>query len=339
MLIPFHDDNTRLYGYKDDQGQVVIRPVYDGAENFKNDVAVVQMGYLYGLIGPAGNIILPLEFDDVYTYKSGWVTARKKKIEYLFTSAGEEVLQLSDVIYWYPPEEGIIRVKRQTGWGCINLMGEMLIPFRYTSLGPCCNGWLSFYEDGRWGWLDHHGKIVMPAMFLEVGIWSSDFWWSRGKDGYTLYDFTGRIVKDEGWLKILLPRNGVAAVKTVAGWKYVDEHFSTLLQLAPLYEWVEHFSEGLAAVKHAGAWGFIDPDGKEVIPPAYRNVRMFNEGLAAVQKELLWGFINTAGDEVIPCIYHGVGCFHNGHVWVRDVWCEWYIDRQGNDVSERKYMD
>jgi hypothetical protein len=339
MLIPFYDDDTRSYGYKNDQGEIVIQPVYNTAENFKNEVAVVQTDQCFGLIGPAGNIILPLEFDTLYAYKTGWITASKKKVEYLFTSLGEEVLQLSDIIYWYPPEEGIIRVKKQTGWGCINLKGETLIPFEHVSLGPCHSGWLSFYDDDLWGWLDQQGKIVMPAIFLEVGIWSDNFWWSRSKDGYALYDYTGKIVRNEGWSKVVLPRNGIAAVKTAAGWKFIDEQFTTLLQLSPVYEWVEHFSEGLAAVKQADAWGFIDLNGKEVITPAYRNVKMFREGLAAIQQDELWGFIDTAGNVVIPCIYHGVGSFHNGQTSVMDVWCEWDIDKEGNDVSERKYMD
>jgi len=311
---------------------------YDELEDFVNGVAAARIDEHYGLIDQAGNTILPFEFDSIFTYRGGWVHARKNKTEYLYTSRGEEVLQISDIIYWYPPEEGLIRVKKDTGWGCINMQGQTIIPFQYISLGPCQNGWLSFYENGKWGWLDKQGKVVVPPAFLYVGNWSEQLWWARDNNNYALYDYSGNIVVNEGWLKLLLPHNGVAAAKTAEGWKYIDENFSTILQLPPVYEWVEQFIEGLAAVKRSGLWGFIDASGKEVITPAYQNVSVFRNGLAAVQKNDLWGYIDLKGNVVIPFVYHGAGAFNGGKARVCDTWWEWYIDQNGNEVSERKYL-
>ncbi len=46
-------------------------------------------------------------------------------------------------------------------------------------------------------------------------------------------------------------------------------------------------TEGLAAVRLGGKWGFVDQSGKEVVPCRYDEVRDFRDGwgyyLAAVQ--------------------------------------------------------
>lgn len=52
--------------------------------------------------------------------------------------------------------------------------------------------------------------------------------------------------------------------------------------IAPQYDDAASFSEGLAAVKKNGQWGYIDTDGKVVIPFQYDIAAPFSEGLALV---------------------------------------------------------
>lgn len=54
--------------------------------------------------------------------------------------------------------------------------------------------------------------------------------------------------------------------------------------ISPRYEAAQTFSEGMAAVKKNGKWGYINTDGKEVIPFQYDLAFQFNEGLAIVGK-------------------------------------------------------
>ncbi|MCL6590461.1 MAG: WG repeat-containing protein [Firmicutes bacterium] len=50
----------------------------------------------------------------------------------------------------------------------------------------------------------------------------------------------------------------------------------------PLMEDAHSFSEGLAAVKITGKWGFIDTKGNVVITPSFDKVGSFSEGLAVI---------------------------------------------------------
>ena len=54
------------------------------------------------------------------------------------------------------------------------------------------------------------------------------------------------------------------------------------------------------AVKKDGKWGYIDVNGKVVIPLEYEEVADFSEGLAPVSKNGKWGYINLKNEIVIP---------------------------------------
>ena len=336
MLYSFKKDGG--YGFVDDRGDIVIQPVYDEAEEFRDGVAAVKIGNSWGLIDEEANILIPFEYYNIFPYGKGWVHAEKENTQYLFTTAGEKILEITGILAWYFPEDGLIRVKKQTGWGCIDMKGNTIIPFQYISLGPCRNGQLSFYENNYWGWLNKKGEVIVPAVYKEVGHWNETYWWCRNQEGYLFLDYHGNPAPDQTWMKILLPVNGTGAVKSAAGWRYIDSDLKTVLQLEPVYEWVEHFSEGLAAVKKDGKWGFIDTHGREVIPAAYSRVEAFREGLAVVQKEQLWGYMDTSGSLVIPCMFQYAGPFKNGIACVGKDWYEWDIDRQGRQVSATKII-
>lgn len=83
-----------------------------------------------------------------------------------------------------------------------------------------------------------------------------------------------------------------------------------------IYDDAFDFSEGLAAVLKNEKYGFIDKQGQEVIPCIYDDVFDFSEGLAAVLKNGKCGFIDKQGQEVIPCIYDNARSFHEGLVAV-----------------------
>jgi hypothetical protein len=102
-------------------------------------------------------------------------------------------------------------------------------------------------QDGKWGYIDSTGKIVVKPRFAWAEEFSEGlaaFENEDGKHGYI--DDTGRIV--------------------------IDPKFDN---------WTE-FSEGLAAVSIDFEWGYIDKTGKWAIPPQFAVGRPFSDGLALV---------------------------------------------------------
>ena len=85
-------------------------------------------------------------------------------------------------------------------------------------------------------------------------------------------------------------------------WGYVDKSSG---RVVIFYQYAEakEFSEGLAAVRFEGKWGFIDKKGVVVIPHKYKSVKNFSNGYAMVQEDGFWGAIDKNGTQIISCIY------------------------------------
>ena len=52
--------------------------------------------------------------------------------------------------------------------------------------------------------------------------------------------------------------------------------------------------------------GYIDKNGKTVIPIIYDNVKWFERGLCPVKKDGLWGFLNEKGETIAPMMYDDI---------------------------------
>ena len=78
------------------------------------------------------------------------------------------------------------------------------------------------------------------------------------------------------------------------------------------YDNYDDFANGLAMVTKAGKKGYVNQEGKVVIPLVYEEAMQFSEGMAAVKKGSRWGFIDSTGKEVVPCEYSDANSFSNG---------------------------
>ena len=63
----------------------------------------------------------------------------------------------------------------------------------------------------------------------------------------------------------------------------------------------DDYSEGMAAVKIRGKWGYVDENDKVMVDFRFEPATPFNEGFARVLESEQWGFIDTEGKYVISC--------------------------------------
>jgi len=99
----------------------------------------------------------------------------------------------------------------------------------------------------------------------------------------------------------------------------------------------------LVPFSRRGLWGFADASGNIVIAPQYDAVREFHEGLAAVMwlesiespdtayDITMWGYIDTDGDTAIGFQYDTAGDFSNGSAVVVSAGKKICIDRSGKE--------
>lgn len=113
----------------------------------------------------------------------------------------------------------------------------------------------------------------------------------------------------DGYANIVIKEGGEFKVMVIDGrGREVFPHLSKKPVYPSLYPYIlDPFYEGLAAFKDqsSGNWGFINSTGKVVIPAQYEFVDKFSEGLAAVRFKATnsqaskWGYIDRTGKTVI----------------------------------------
>ncbi len=85
--------------------------------------------------------------------------------------------------------------------------------------------------------------------------------------------------------------------------------------------------------------GFIDENGKEVIPLKYEKVGTPSEGLIPVKQDGKWGYVNLQGETVLPCKLDGAESFSEGLAAVRVNKLWGYADKQMNVVIRFALLD
>lgn len=189
------------------------------------------------------------------------------------------------------------RIKKDGKWGYKNKKGEIVIPFIYDWVDLFSEGRAGVKKDGKYGYIDLDGNIVIPL----------------------IYDVTRRF------------REGRAVVEKAGKWGFIDVNGNTVIPF--IYDWGNSFSDGRAQVKKDGKYGFIDLDGNIVIPLIYDDTHPFREGRAGVKKAGKYGYIDLNGNTVIPFIYDDAGPFSEGRADVEKDGKYGCIDVNGNTVK------
>lgn len=128
-------------------------------------------------------------------------------------------------------------------------------------------------KDGRWGYIDRAGKMVVAPRFDRAEDFSE----------------------------------GLAAVQLGKTFGYVDREGRMVLvpeqeRAGPLHR---KFSDGLALVRRGRHFGFIDRSGKVAIPLRYVGADDFSEGYALACSETGCGYLDRSGRGVIPDEFMG----------------------------------
>ncbi len=174
-----------------------------------------------------------------------------------------------------------------------------------------------FEQDGKYGYKDKGGKVLINPIFdiayefseglAAVGIKDEQ---GNTKCGYinlkgdyvisSKYDVTMPYVY--GLAPVILGENAV----------FIDNKGNE--KIASDFGGVGMFKSGLAPVmdKDSGKWGYINIQGKLILPYNYDECRAFSDGLATVKINDKWGYIDRTGKLIIEPTFDEAGDFING---------------------------
>ena len=183
------------------------------------------------------------------------------------------------------------------------------------------NGLGKIFVNGKAGFIDRKGKIVIKPQYKDAGRFSEN----------------------------------LAPVEFENGkWGYIDKTGETVIK--PEYDWALIFREGRALIQIDKKWGFIDSAGKIVVKPQFDHANSFSEDLAMVEvwgtdelyekdfKVLKTGYIDKFGNWIIEPTWDGGDDFQNGRTAVskhltdeiskKNYYGCFYIDKSGKKISD-----
>ncbi len=204
-------------------------------------------------------------------------------------------------------------------------------------LVACNEGLCGVYKDGKWGYIDTTGHLVIPNQFDFANPFTEGLATVKLGGRWGFIDKTGQYVINPQFDKFVIFHEGLAPVHVDGNWGYIDRTgsfaFKSLKQMNPAAEGGD-FSGGLAAVCQNAPQrcGYIDRSGTLAIKPQFDSASTFSEGLASVLVSGKWGYINTSGKIVINPQFDGATAFSGGLAIVSISGHQGTINRQGRFV-------
>ena len=301
------------YGFINMKGEMVISPKFDFADKFSDGLSLVLDRQKYGYININGDYIVRPRFRAADPFKCGFASVTVGKREGAIDTSGK--MRMKPKFYVVRKfSEGV--APAATGvdnWGFIDQDGNPICDFRYEHTSPfgsglarfqlrgCAgfldrrlrvknkptcqrffqdeftDGMLSFRENGKWGYLNAAGSVVVAPIFERVQDFSEGLAWVRDEGKWGVLQCDGSFA--------VLPRLNIKCIG----------------RNVPL---LDDFENGYAAAKllvRAGSrWGIMKPTGDFLIPPVLVTAFSFVGGLACIRsadipREKGFSYVNTQG--------------------------------------------
>ena len=337
--------NGPLHGLLRWDGKTIIACVYNDIDlNKYVGFCSVKRNGQKGLMSRTGEELVPCVFDDCGVIDEHFLWTRKDKTYGIYSSEGEKVQPCkfsSFFIYEGKKKKEVSlsdfaqldRRQHPDLYAVVSGKVGTLDSKKFTTKLPCAYDYLSDFAtrmkltngvlteqrlavcrlNGKYGIVNSEGKQIQPMGFDEL---RND-----------VSDPSSKELPDMGSARDLHVRIGDKwGILTANGEQLAEVKFDS----------VGVFHDGLAVVKAAERYGYIDRSGAIVIPIQWMTAYDFSEGLAALRVDKKhFQFIETAGTVVIKAKkYDSVGRFRNGVCRVVKGGKVKWIDTKGKELKD-----
>ena len=278
-------------GILDHEGKMVIPDIYYDIylkEFGTHNYYVIETPDLYGLVNENAEWIFDPQFtallsaadSSAYDHNhyhepsnlSGDIILVKDQNDHIqyYQIDGEPLLVTDD---WKSliSGEGIITACQWDGYAFFDLNGKQKKHFNYDSVSRIINEYSQFIENGKSGFIDSTGRIVIENSFNDTKYFTED---------------------------------GLAAVQQDGLWGYINETGEVVGTIT--FDEVSDFCYGRAAVCKDGKWGYIDTTGQIVIPLQYSSADDFSSEFGDDYR-MVYADVETEDGEEIKIDYFGKG--------------------------------
>jgi len=300
------------YGHADPEtGRITIPCEYDELHYSIDGFCLAKKDDKWGYLNPEGKIIIPFLYEDIRYFENGIALVQKAGKWGCINKSGKEI---TPCIYdgQSGNYNGYISVSKNGKWGFINPQGKEFVPCKYDEIEnfgfrDWHKGFAMVKLNNKWMFVNKKGEtdVIPPAcskLPVEENIKKGNY--SEGLAMVYRCEYKCKAYTDE---------------YINCHYAFVDEDNNVVFDLPPDIKSGTkpkfEFSEGLALIHYRPEDSGIDWEWK-------RN----------------YGYINREGKIVIPCRYFAAGKFSEGLAYASDmrddstgiIYNTGYIDKTGN---------
>ncbi|WP_299458287.1 WG repeat-containing protein [uncultured Microscilla sp.] len=259
-------------------------------------------------------------------------TITKKKVSETEKERIRRLKQYSSVGYFH---EGYARAEKNGKYGFVDENGKEVIPPKYEWVGKFKEGVVRVFNNNKAGYIEKAGKVVIPEKYDDAWEFSEGLAKvmlvkninDKTVARYGFVNKKGQEVVTAQYEDAQSFHGGLAAVRKGGKWGYVNQLGKVIIPFK--YNQANSFIDGFAMVSVGDENPhFISRQGDK-----YDDFRAYEEGMAAVRKNGKWGFIDEQGKLMIPYRYDEVRSFKKGWAQVRTGKKKYYINKEGKRLK------
>jgi hypothetical protein len=324
-LVPFRVG--RKAGFIDRTGKVRIEPAFhfnhlDSAyEFFVEGLQPVQIGDYLGYIDETGTTVIEPQYTLASPFSEGlaMVRAQNGKWGYVDRTGEYAVAPVFDRARRFSSGLALVVLNHQAGY--INKHGSFVIPptQAFRPFGDFEDGLARVTVSNKCGFISTNGQFRILPRFDRAADFSEGVASAREGEGIRAAGYinaNGQFVIGPEFFKAWRFSEGLARVETELGrMQFIDLSGRTAFEVDD-GAWAGAFSEGLVNICQGkrmtdGKWGYMNTQGKWMIPPRYQQADPFKNGIARVHidgkrtyidktAKIIWQYSPTKDSTVPP---------------------------------------
>lgn len=268
-------------------------------------------------------ILVPNEKNPVFicTYDVNYETGEYKtkvlnnKNEEIFTNYDKvETIENKDENnnLWY--EKNILKVKKDSKYGLINLSGKELTGIEYDEISPIfgIENAYKVKKDSKYGIIDNEGKKVIETKYADIDIIGEDnksgYIIKNDSSKYGIIDYSDNLLVEAKYDSIEKVYGNEMYVVTTSGKQKLIKKDGTEVLTTGFEEIKQILSEQENAVifTKSGKYGVMRTTGEILINAEYDNLKETKSGIFIAKKDNKYGIIDIKKEQKVAFDYSNI---------------------------------
>ena len=375
-LIPFENKNE-YWGYKNEQGDIVIPAKFDFVYQFQADVAVVSNKGLYGLIDKKGQVTIPIKYANIEAYqrysivtlgtKQGLIANKGKiiiPIKYQYIKVFSRTKYVSDAIAQKKTKvyDDLV-VKINNRYGIINEQGKQILPTIYDDIDYVSKSPYNYRlkRNDQYSILDENRRLQAFGNNKPVSLIHHllKHYQVINNEKRGIVDAQNRVIIPIKYDHISRLKNPTLLYQVYLGklTGILNDKRDTILPIK--YTNIKReirLIDGYELTQNAQK-SWINRQGKILIPPLYKKIEKFVPGILKVASKTYTvpkdktgrsiprvsnkvGLIDTTGKVIVPLKYHKIDILNPKYHYFKvenDGQRQGIINRSGKVIIPLRY--